>query len=125
MPLSVAILLVRVLEFLVVGVVGLLLLWFGTFELDGNNIAIYGRVTLIAALAFAVLSESLGSYDIEAQFSLRQGWQRVTMAWAMTALFLITMGYLLKASDSVSRGWAISWFLGGLTALLLARALAT
>lgn len=124
MPLGAAILLVRVLEFLVVGLAGLLLVWFGAFELDGN-LAIYGRVTLIAALAFAVLAESLGSYDIEAQFSLRLGWRRVTLAWAMTALFLITMGYLLKASDAVSRAWAIGWFLSGGASLLLARALST
>jgi Undecaprenyl-phosphate glucose phosphotransferase len=124
MPLGLAIMLVRLLEFLVVGMAGLLLLSFGTFELDGNR-AIYGRVTLIAALAFAVLAESLGSYDIEAQFSLRQGWRRVTLAWAMTALFLITMGYLLKASDAVSRAWAISWFVTGLSSLLVARGLAT
>jgi polysaccharide biosynthesis protein PslA len=124
MPLGLAILLVRALEFLVIGMVGMLLLWFGGFELDGN-IAIYGRVTLIATLAFAVLAESLGGYDIEAQFSLRQGWRRVMLAWAMTALFLITMGFLLKASDAVSRAWAISWFLAGGSSLLLTRALAT
>lgn len=124
MPLGLAIMLVRLLEFLVVGVAGLLLLSFGSLELDGN-IATYGRVTLIAALAFAVLAESLGSYDIEAQFSLRQGWRRVTLAWAMTALFLITMGYLLKASDAVSRTWAISWFLTGGSSLLVTRGLAT
>jgi Undecaprenyl-phosphate glucose phosphotransferase len=47
------------------------------------------------------------------------------MAWMMTALFLITTGFLLKVSEEVSRGWAILWFLGGGVALTGTRAAAT
>lgn len=120
LPLSFAILIVRVLEFLAVGLSGLWLVSVSPTDL-GNNVDLYARVTLIASLAFAVLAESLGSYDIEAQFSLRLGWRRVALAWTMAALFLITMGFLLKTSEAVSRGWAISWFAAGGAALLLTR----
>lgn len=123
-PLGIAIFLVRLWEFLVVGVVGLVLLAYGGFDADAN-LVLYTRVTLIAALALAVMAESVGAYDIEAQFSLRLGWRRVVMAWAMTALFLITMGYLLKTSDVVSRAWAISWFASGGGALVVTRAFST
>jgi Undecaprenyl-phosphate glucose phosphotransferase len=124
MPLGFAILIVRLLEFMAVGLAGLWLVNVSPTDL-GSNLEIYTRVTLIASLAFAVLAESLGSYDIEAQFSLRLGWRRVLLAWTMAALFLITIGFLLKSSEQVSRAWAISWFLAGGTALLLTRIVTT
>ncbi|WP_273463366.1 hypothetical protein, partial [Sandarakinorhabdus limnophila] len=40
-------------------------------------------------------------------------------------LFLITIGFLLKSSEQVSRAWAISWFVAGGTALLLTRIITT
>ena len=124
MPLDLAILIVRLLEFAAVGLTGLWLVQVNPTNL-GSNVEIYTRVTLIASLAFAVLAESVGSYDIEAQFSLRVGWRRVVLAWAMAALFLITMGFLLKSSEDVSRAWAISWFFSGGAALLLTRIVTT
>lgn len=123
-PLSLAILIVRMLEFLAVGASGLWLIASAPTDL-GYNDELYARITLIASLAFAVLAESLGSYDIEAQFSLRLGWRRALLAWTMAALFLITMGFLLKSSENVSRAWAISWFVTGGAALLFTRIVTT
>ncbi|MGI4879865.1 MAG: undecaprenyl-phosphate glucose phosphotransferase, partial [Janthinobacterium lividum] len=54
-------------------------------------------------------------------FSLRQAWQRVATAWVTTTLFMVTLGFLLKASDGVSREWAIGWFLSGGALLLSSR----
>ena len=116
-PLAAAIVIVRVLKFLAVGLSGVWLVSVSPSEL-GSNVELYSRITFIASLAFAVLAESLGSYDIEAQFSLRLGWRRVMLAWTMAALFLITMGFLLKSSEDVSRAWAISWFFTGGASLL-------
>jgi polysaccharide biosynthesis protein PslA len=123
-PLSLAVLLMRLAEFAAVGGLGLWLVGAVPIEL-GSFVELHTRVTLIASLAFAVLAESLGAYDVEAQFSLREGWRRVLMAWIMTALFLTTMGFLLKTSQEISRGWAILWFAGGTVALLATRAAAT
>lgn len=124
MPLGLAVLLLRAAEFMAIGVLGLWLIGAVPIEIGGLE-QMHSRVTLIASLAFAVLSESLGAYDVEAQFSLREGWRRVLMAWVMTALFLVTMGFLLKTSEEVSRGWAILWFAGGTLALLLTRTAGT
>ncbi|MEI6485829.1 MAG: undecaprenyl-phosphate glucose phosphotransferase [Sphingomonadales bacterium] len=118
-PLDIAIILVRLLEFAAVGGAGLWLIAAIPTELGDEQF--YTRITLIASLAFAVLAESLGSYDIEAQFSLRLGWRRVLGAWAMAAMLLIAMGFLLKVSQEVSRGWAIAWFGAGGGALLVTR----
>lgn len=122
-PLDVAIIIVRLLEFAAVGLTGLWLISASPNELGSEQF--YSRITLIASLAFAVLAESMGSYDIEAQFSLRLGWRRVLMAWAAAAMFLIAMGFLLKVSQDVSRAWSISWFVTGGAALLGTRIVTT
>jgi Undecaprenyl-phosphate glucose phosphotransferase len=85
----------------------------------------YSRVVLLAGIVFATIAESMGCYDVDAQFSLRTLWRRLAGSWVMTALFMLTLGFLLKASDDVSRGWALGWFVGGGTSLLLARGLRT
>lgn len=119
-PLDAVILTVRIVEFLLVLASGLILST--TLPLgDGPAAEIYPRVVFVAAIAFAVLAETVGSYDIDAQFSLRQAWQRVLTAWIATTLFMVTLGFLLKASDQVSREWALLWVVIGGGALLIGR----
>ena len=120
-PLDIVIWLVRAVEFLIVLGTGTLITSLRP-DISGTDSAeVYSRVVFLASVAFAVLAETVGSYDIEAQFSLRQAWQRVLTAWITTTLFMVTLGFLLKASDQVSREWAITWFLSGGSALLIGR----
>lgn len=120
-PLGLAITLGRVVEFLAVAISGLLLIALGIWDF-GSTLDTHSRVVLVGAAAYAVLAESMGAYDIDAQFSVRKGWNRVIMAWLLTAVFLVTLGYLLKESDQVSRGWAISWVGLASASLCVARA---
>lgn len=124
-PLDVAIFFIRLLEFFTVLGSGLLAI--GLFEqtLAADSGTTYTRVVFVAAIAYGVLAESLGCYDIDAQFSLRRAWQRVFTTWLTVALFMITLGFLLKSSDVVSRAWALGWFAGGAVALLGVRAAST
>ncbi|MFZ4688119.1 MAG: undecaprenyl-phosphate glucose phosphotransferase [Polymorphobacter sp.] len=124
-PLDLAIFGVRMLEFLVVLATGALSTWVVRDTLFGDALTNYARVVFVAAIAFGVLAEMLGCYDIDAQFSLRRAWQRVATSWVAVALFLITLGFLLKSSDSFSRGWALGWFVAGGVSLLLARSATT
>jgi Undecaprenyl-phosphate glucose phosphotransferase len=124
-PLDVAIFAARILEFLVVLGTGMLAIMLAGDTLGIGSIPTYTRVVFLAAIAYGVLAESLGCYDIDAQFSLRRAWQRVISTWLIVALFMITLGFLLKASDDVSRAWSIGWFAGGALALLLSRAVST
>ena len=119
-PLDAVILTVRTVEFVLVilsGTIASALLVRPAIETG----PVYSRIVFVAAVAFAVLAETVGSYDIEAQFSLRQAWQRVATAWITTTLFLVTLGFLLKASDQVSREWAVGWFFTGGLLLLSSR----
>lgn len=120
-PLDIVIWTVRLVEFLIVLGSGWLISSFRPDIATSEGVGVYSRVVFLAAVAFAVLAETVGSYDIEAQFSLRQAWQRVVTAWITTTLFMVTLGFLLKASDQVSREWAITWFLSGGSALLVGR----
>lgn len=121
-PLDLAIFCVRVLEFLAVLASGAIAIAFVGDTLTSEEIIVYRRVVFVAAIAYVVLAESLGCYDIDAQFSLRRAWQRVATTWVTVALFMITLGFLLKSSDAVSRGWALGWFAAGGVALLALRA---
>lgn len=85
----------------------------------------YGNAALVGALLYAGLSEVAGAYDIDARFSVRQGWTRVCTAWIATSMFLMTMGFMLKVSEDFSRGWALTWFLGGGGALIATRGIGT
>lgn len=121
-PLDLAIFLIRLLEFFVVlgsGAVAVLLV---RDTMSADTATDYTRVVFVSAIAYGVLAESLGCYDIDAQFSLRRAWQRVLTTWVTVALFMITLGFLLKSSDVVSRAWALGWFGGGAVALLTVRA---
>lgn len=124
-PLDVATIAVRLLEFLLVLGTGSLAIIAVQDTLSVAEIAVHLRIVFIMAIAFAVLAESLGCYDLDAQFSLRMAWQRVTMTWLTSALFMMTLGFMLKASDAVTRGWAFGWFAGGGLVLLLSRGATT
>lgn len=121
-PLELAVLIIRFVEFALALGSGFLATVLLDLQLDGTSVAVYGRTILLGGLCFALLAETMGAYDLDAQFSLRTLWRRLSGSWIMTALFLITLGFLLKVSNEISRGWALSWFVGGGSALLLARA---
>jgi polysaccharide biosynthesis protein PslA len=86
---------------------------------------LYVNAVLTAAIFYAGLGEVTGVYDVDVRFSVRRAWGRVLTAWFATAMFLVTMGFLFKASSDFSRAWALSWFVGGGVAICAARALAT
>ncbi len=108
-PIDLVILAVRLVEFLSVMLAGAIALYLWAERIDVADVADYARVILAGSLIFALVAEIIGSYDVDAQFSLRRAWQRVATAWGVTILFLITTGFLLKVSEEFSRGWALTW----------------
>lgn len=120
-PLELAVNLLRLLEILMVIGSGLVVSqWLGEPQALAAEALL--QVILLAGIVFAALSETMGCYDLDAQFSLRLVWRRLAGSWLATAVFMLTLGFLLKASGNVSRGWALAWFAGGGLGLLLIRA---
>ena len=85
----------------------------------------YFNAILISTIFYAVLADMTGVYDVDVRFSLRRGWGRVLTAWAATAMFMLTIGFLFKISDTYSRAWAIIWFFVGGVGLCVVRAIGT
>lgn len=108
-PIDIVIFVVRALEFMTVMLAGAIALYFWAEQIGIGAVPGYARLILGGGLIFALVAEIIGSYDVDAQFSLRRAWQRVATAWGVTILFLITTGFLLKVSEDFSRGWALTW----------------
>ena len=85
----------------------------------------YLRAVLLGGIFFAGLAEATGCYDADVRFSLRKGGGRVLTSWLATCLFMITLGFLTKASEDFSRSWAVVWAISGGASLLVARAFGT
>lgn len=124
-PIDLIIFVVRVVEFLTVMLAGAFALYLWAERIPQTDMQSYGRVILGGALIFALVAEIMGSYDVDAQFSLRLAWQRVTASWCVAALFLVTMAFLLKVGENFSRGWALTWFVSSSVMLVGTRAAMT
>lgn len=124
-PIDLIIFVVRVVEFLTVMLAGAFALYLWAERIPQTDMQSYGRVILGGALIFALVAEIMGSYDVDAQFSLRVAWQRVTASWCVAALFLVTMAFLLKVGENFSRGWALTWFVSSSVMLVGTRAAMT
>lgn len=124
-PLEVAIFGTRVLELVAVLVSGTVAIMAARGILSNAQYALHTQVVFIATVIYGLVAELIGCYDVDAQFSLRRAWQRVSASWIGTALFLITLGFLLKSSAEISRSWALGWFVGGGGILLLLRGATT
>jgi Undecaprenyl-phosphate glucose phosphotransferase len=120
--LEIAILFLRALEMLSVAVTAWLAAGVALESIPTGMERSYSNAALIAALFYAALAEVTGCYDIDTRFSTRTGWARVMTAWLSTGMFLMTLGFLLKVSESFSRGWALTWFAVGGAVLLAVRA---
>lgn len=124
-PLDLMVFIIRVLEFLLVLGSGAVALYLWSDVIPGSGLADYLRAIFGAGLLFALVAEIIGTYDLDAQFSLRRAWQRLFTSWGMTALFLVTTAFLLKVSAEFSRGWALTWFVTGGVMLAGSRAALT
>jgi Undecaprenyl-phosphate glucose phosphotransferase len=124
-PLDFAVFVTRMLEVATVLVSGTLAVMLAREILSNDQYALHTRIVFMAAAIYAVVAELMGSYDVDALFSLRRAWQRVSFSWVATTLILITLGFLLKTSAEVARSWALSWFVAGGAVMLLMRSAST
>ena len=111
----------RIFEFMVVLLASSIATVFLDYTIESEIAADYGRLTIISALMYLVAAEALGLNDPDCQFSVGRSWQRVTLAWTGTALFMITLGFFLKVSEEFSRGWVGAFLLVGAGGLMCTR----
>ena len=88
---------------------------------DTEQIAACANATLVGVFFFAGLAELTGCYDADIRFSVRNAWSRLLTAWFSTAMFMLTLSFLLRTTEYYPRGWGIGWFAAGGGALCLVR----
>jgi len=78
--------------------------------------------TIFAGTVLALVSFQLaGLYRISVlQRPLRQA-SRLVMTWTGVAAVLLALGFLLKASDQISRVWFVGWYFAALGAMFIMR----
>ena len=88
---------------------------------EAAQITACANATLIGVFFFAGLAELTGCYDADIRFSVRNAWSRLLTAWFSTAMFMLTLSFLLRTTEAYPRGWGIGWFVGGGIALCIVR----
>ena len=81
------------------------------------------RVTAFGTLLYLTLATAVGAYDVETLFVSRSRLTLIARTWGVTAIFLVTLGFILKASAQISREWGVAWFFSSAAALWLAKTL--
>jgi len=79
------------------------------------------RLAAFAALLYLTIATAVGAYDVETLFVTRRRIRLLVRTWGIAGLFLVILGFVLKASAQISREWALVWFFSCGFALLLSR----
>jgi Undecaprenyl-phosphate glucose phosphotransferase len=108
-------------EWAVVSIVGLVGIWATVDTFSLQPIDQYVRVAWLAGVAYALIGELSGCYDIDARFTLRIGWTRVMTAWLGCGVAMLTVAFFMKTSGSFSRSWTIFWFVSVALGLIVVR----
>jgi len=109
---------VRIIEFVLVVVIGMAM--FGAYlpleEVWKYLVATAGIATL-ATLAF----QTADIYQVQAFRGYEKQYMRLASAWSVVFLIAIGASFFAKAGDLFSRVWLGTFYVGGLTALVLSR----
>ena len=111
----------RICDLMSLGLVGLVI--FFARQVDDSELH-YPLYLGAILLAIAVATPMLHRFDVYREdflYSKRIPYGSLFAAWTVTFCILLAVAFLLKMSDSYSRAWALSWFVGGGVALAAGR----
>lgn len=75
-------------------------------------------VGIIVSLVYIGTFISRGFYAIERHIVDRRGFDAVFSAWNMAFLILVTLVFLTKSGDAISRGWIVLFYFSGFVSVL-------
>jgi polysaccharide biosynthesis protein PslA len=107
----------RVLEMAMIFGIGYFLVQFRGDDLSAPMVADHLRVSGLGMILYSTVATASGAYDPEALFARKRRWSLLLRSWAFTGLFLVVLGFLLKATPAISREWALTWFVSCAAAL--------
>lgn len=113
----------KIVECAVIIGTGLLLLFAFGSDFPSSMMHDHYRVMAFGTLLYLTLATTVGAYDVETLFVRRHRLTLIARSWGITAIFLVTLGFILKASAQISREWGLAWFFCTALALWLAKTL--
>lgn len=91
---------------------------------ENAQLTAYVSLTAMAVLSYIWVSSLTGVYQSYRAISDLEWFAKVSIAWLVSSVFLLTFLWAFKASEDFSRLWLASWFLFGWLLTLIWRGLA-
>ena len=111
----------RICDLMMVGLVGLAIFFVReTSDTELHHPLYLGAILLAIVIAMPMLHR-FDVYREDFLFSKRIPFGNLFAAWTVTFCILLAVAFLVKMSDSYSRAWALTWFVGGGIGLVLGR----
>lgn len=111
---------VRILDIIIVGVVGVCVYLLYVYFRQGNLNVQYFPSILVGTVISAILFQLLNVYSGDFVFSKWLRIDRALLSWAVTFAVILAIAFVLKITGFYSRIWAVTWFVA--TGVLLAGA---
>jgi Undecaprenyl-phosphate glucose phosphotransferase len=109
---------VRIAEFALIVVVGMAI--FAAY-LPSNEYWQYQSATLFIAVLSTLAFQTADIYQVQAFRGYEKQYMRLASAWSVVFMIVIGASFFAKAGDMFSRIWLGSFFVCGLTALVISR----
>jgi Undecaprenyl-phosphate glucose phosphotransferase len=114
--------LVRVADFSIAALSGLVMAVLYHGEADVTTDLLYGTMIAVAAIGTILMLDILGLYSPRSLATFHRNMPRLLLGWIAAFAAVGLTAFFLKAGAELSRGWMALWFLAGGTALTVERA---
>ena len=112
---------VRIIEFVLVAVLGFGI-YLGYVEREGMHThIIYLAAVLVAATATTLTFEAFNLYQIEAFSAFVRSFTRIIIAWSLVVVGMMALAFFGKVGADFSRVWIATWYVSALSALFVER----
>ncbi|MGY4458010.1 hypothetical protein [Bradyrhizobium sp. LB13.1] len=90
-----------------------------------GNADVYAAASLLVAINFGLLVTVQQGYRLKSITNMRRQWRIAATTWTGVFAALLALAFTMKVSDEFSRGAILSFYLVGLTVLLVWKAIAS
>ncbi|WP_083239511.1 undecaprenyl-phosphate glucose phosphotransferase [Methyloceanibacter superfactus] len=108
---------VRMIEFLIVTVLGFAIYLGYVEQKDESLHLVYLVAVVIAATANMAIVQALNLYQMQAFSGFVRGFTRTAFAWTMVMAGMMALAFFVKVGADFSRVWIAGWYVSGLIAL--------
>jgi Undecaprenyl-phosphate glucose phosphotransferase len=112
---------VRIIEFLLVALIGFAI-YLGYVEREGmHSHVIYLGAVVVAATATTLTFEAFSLYQVEAFSAFVRSFTRIIIAWTLVVVGMMALAFFGKVGADFSRVWIATWYVAALSTLFVER----